>query len=151
MGKNNFRVAINLVLMQDNKVLLMRRANTGWNDGMYALMGGHVEDAENPIDAVVREAKEELGIDVKPENLRPLLTMAVSPDHIYLYFGCDSWDGKVVNNEPEECDDVRFFDTDNLPQNLIGADKEALDLIFKNSQIRFHTYGYSQPTLGLGN
>ena len=63
MGKHNFRLAVNLVVQKDNKVLLMRRFNTGWNDGMYALMGGHVEDNESLFDAAVREAKEELGIE----------------------------------------------------------------------------------------
>ena len=65
MSKNNFRVSVNLILKKDESILLMRRFNTGWNDGKYALMGGHVEDNENPIDAVIREANEELGLILK--------------------------------------------------------------------------------------
>ena len=142
MGKLNFRVAINLVLVQDGKVLLMRRANTGWNDGMYALMGGHVEDGENPFHTVVREAKEELGIDIEMQDIKPLFTMSVNPDHIYLYFGCEKYSGTIVNNEPEECDDIKFFSIDNLPQNVISADKKALQEIYFNSDSKFSTFGY---------
>ena len=91
MGKCNFRVSVNLVLKRDNKICLLRRYNTGWNDGKYALMGGHVEDNERPIMAVIREAKEELGIDIKEEDLSHIFTMAVYPDHIYLYFVCDKY------------------------------------------------------------
>ena len=65
MGKCNFRVSVNLVLKDKDSVCLMRRSNTGWNDGKYALMGGHVNDEENPIKAVIREAEEELGIYIK--------------------------------------------------------------------------------------
>ncbi len=144
MGKNNFRVSVNLVVSQDDKICLMRRYNTGWNDGMYALMGGHVEDGENPLDAAVREAKEELGITVKQENLSHLLTMAVSPDHIYLYFGCSNYQGTVTNMEPDQCDDIRFFDKTSLPDNIIGADKKALTTIFTKQEQKYETYGYNK-------
>lgn len=143
MGKHNFRVSVNLVVKQDNKICLMRRYNTGWNDGMYALMGGHVEDGENPIEAAVREASEELGIKVSKTDLKNVLTMAVNPDHIYLYFQCDKYDGVVTNKEPDQCDDVRFFDENSLPENIIGADKKALDLIINGQGEKYTSYGYN--------
>ena len=134
MGKHNFRVAVNLMFVRDNKVLLMRRANTGWNDGMYALMGGHVEDKENVYDAAVREAHEELGLIVKPENLKPLFSMQVYPDHIYYYFGCEEFEGNPQNMELDQCDDIQFFDTNELPENIIEADKKAIEAVFGKSQ-----------------
>lgn len=143
MGKHNFRVSVNLVVKQDNKICLMRRYNTGWNDGMYALMGGHVEDGENPIDAAVREASEELGIKVSKTDLKNVLTMAVNPDHIYLYFQCDKYGGVVTNKEPDQCDDVSFFDEHSLPENIIGADKKALDLIINGQGEKYTSYGYN--------
>ena len=146
MGKCNFRTAINLILKKDDNILLMRRYNTGWNDGMYALMGGHVEDGENPLNAVVREADEELGIEVLPKDLEHKLTMSVSPDHIYLYFVCSKFNGEVKNMEPNECDDIRFFKIDNLPDNIIGADKQALESIFGEQTSTFDTFGYEQQS-----
>ena len=142
MGKCNFRVSVNLIVEKDNKICLMRRFNTDWCDGMYALMGGHVEDSENPIDAVVREAKEELGLIVESKDLQPILTMAVNPDHIYLYFRCKKYIGEPKNCEPDQCDDLRFFDKDSLPDNIIGADKLALNTNINNPEIRYMSYGY---------
>lgn len=144
MGKHNFRLAVNLVVTQDSKVLLMRRYNTGWNDGMYALMGGHVEDGENIFDAAVREAKEELGILVKTEELKPLFSMQVSSDHVYFYFGCDKYEGTPTNMEPDQCDDLSFFNTDCLPDNLIAADKKALEMIFGTQEKSFDTFGWGK-------
>lgn len=144
MGKHNFRLAVNLVVTQDSQVLLMRRYNTGWNDGMYALMGGHVEDGENIYDAAVREAQEELGIAVKREDLKPLFSMQVSSDHVYFYFGCDQYEGIPTNIEPDQCDDLRFFNTDCLPDNLIAADKKALEMIFGTQEKSFDTFGWEQ-------
>ena len=142
MGKHNFRLAVNLVVSKDDKVLLMRRYNTGWNDGMYALMGGHVEDSENIFDTAVREAKEELGIIVNAENLKPLFSMQVSPDHVYFYFGCSEFENEPKIMEPDQCDDLQYFDTKHLPDNLIEADKKALEEIFKNKTSTFTTFGW---------
>lgn len=143
MSKNNFRVSVNLILKRGDGVLLMRRFNTGWNDGKYALMGGHVEDQENPVCAAVREAKEELGLSLDAKNLKFKMTMPVFPDHIYIYFECDSFDGEPTNNEPNECDDLRFFDINNLPDNLIEADRLALSSIYGKNEA-FETFGYEK-------
>ena len=142
MGKCNFRVAVNLLFEKDNKICLMRRYNTGWNDGNYALMGGHVEDGESPICAAIREAKEEFGVDVTSQSLKHMLTCAVYPDHIYLYFKCTDWQGEIVNMEKDQCDDISFFDVDNLPKNLIDADRQAIDCIYKGNGSKFTTFGY---------
>ena len=144
MGKCNFRVAINLVIKKDDKICLMRRFNTGWNDGMYALMGGHVNDGESPVDAVIREAREELGIIVDEINLKHLLTMSVNPDHIYLYFMVDKFKGKIENMEPDQCDEISFFDVDKIPENVIEADKKALNIIFSNKKTNYASFGYEK-------
>ena len=47
----------------------MKRQNTGSNDGEYELPGGHLEANEDLFDAMIREAKEELLIDLKREDL----------------------------------------------------------------------------------
>ena len=144
MGKCNFRVSVNLVLEDKDSILLMRRYNTGWNDGMYALMGGHVEDSENPIDALIREAKEELGIELFKEDIDYLFTMAVNPDHIYLYFGCNKYLGNIENKEFDQCDDIRFFNVNKLPENIIGADKKALSYILSENSVKYDEYGYRE-------
>ena len=142
MGKHNFRLAVNLVFSKDNKILLMRRYNTGWNDGMYALMGGHVEDNENIFDTAIREAKEELGLTIQKEDLIPLLSMQVSTDHVYFYFGCENFTEEPKIMEPDQCDDLKYFDTNNLPENLIPADKKALNEIINNKSSKFTTFGW---------
>ncbi len=65
--------AVYLILEKDNKILLLRRYNTGYNDGLYSLPSGHVEDGEFPIDALIREAQEEIGIIIAKEHLLLLM------------------------------------------------------------------------------
>ena len=50
------------------EVLLALRKNTGYRDGEYELPGGHVEEGEDLMQAMVREAKEELLINIKEED-----------------------------------------------------------------------------------
>lgn len=53
------------------QVLLLRRKNTGYMDGMWDFAGsGHVEEIETAMQAAARECKEELGITVKQSDIR---------------------------------------------------------------------------------
>ena len=45
--------------MKDDKILLQRRFDTGWEDGKYTFVSGHVEKGEKICDAGSREASEE--------------------------------------------------------------------------------------------
>lgn len=59
-----------LVLVRENKILLSRRFNTGFMDGMYSFPAGHLrDDYETLIEAVVREAREEIGVEIDVADL----------------------------------------------------------------------------------
>jgi ADP-ribose pyrophosphatase YjhB (NUDIX family) len=68
-------VSVNLVLLRGDEVLLLRRLNTGFGDGQYGLVGGHLDGGETVTDAMRREALEEVGVAIKPEDLLVTHTM----------------------------------------------------------------------------
>ena len=47
-----------LVIVREGKILLLRRFNTGFEDGNYSMIAGHLEGNETFIQAMVREARE---------------------------------------------------------------------------------------------
>ena len=55
-------VAVYLLLLREEQVLLRQRHNTGYEDGSYSAIAGHVEPDERITHALVREAAEEAGI-----------------------------------------------------------------------------------------
>jgi 8-oxo-dGTP pyrophosphatase MutT (NUDIX family) len=125
------RVAVYLVLVKDNQVLLTLRQNTGFADGLYSLASGHVDEGETIKHAMVREAKEEIGISIKPEDLELVHIMQHKSQYHYIdfYFECQSYHGVPANCEPLKCGDVCFFPKDKLPHNLVGNVAQALKLI----------------------
>lgn len=119
--KEHFKavVAINVLLIKDNKVLLGKRINTGWGDGLWGVVGGHVDGGELPTFAASREALEEVGLKIDPKNLKHIRTCYLfRSDHerIEIDFVADSWEGEVENQEPQKCEKVEWFALDNLPE-----------------------------------
>jgi 8-oxo-dGTP diphosphatase len=65
------RQAVFMVLRNDkNEILLQQRSGTGYLDGYWDLPSGHVEYGESLLRSVVRETKEEVGVEVAPEDSR---------------------------------------------------------------------------------
>ena len=120
------RLAVNLVLTRVNEngekeILLQLRQNTGYMDDHWEFAaGGHVEEGETFDEAMIREAKEEIGITVKAEDL---VFLAVNhhyqADHVQLFFSTNSYEGEPTVCEPQECGGLLWVNIDNLPENTI--------------------------------
>jgi ADP-ribose pyrophosphatase YjhB (NUDIX family) len=135
-------VAVHLFLFKEGKILLLRRFNTGYEDGNYSIVAGHSDGNEDVKSAMIREAREEAGIEIKPNNIQFAGVMHRKSDdeRIDFFFSADSWDGEIVNMEPQKCDDLSWFEIDNLPSNVIPYIKKAIRNYI--SGVQFDTYGW---------
>ena len=80
--REKFLCAIYILIRNDkNEVLLQRRQGTKLWPGFLALPAGHVDEGENVYEAFVREAKEELGIEVSKNDI-------INTFVICLFSGC---------------------------------------------------------------
>ncbi|MDP2671081.1 MAG: NUDIX domain-containing protein [bacterium] len=125
--------AVYLLFIQDNKVLLQRRYKTGYEDGNYTLIGGHVDQGERATQAAVREAKEEIGVDIKEKDLdfyHLMHRLSGDEERFDIFFFAKSWSGEAKNLEPDKCDDLSWFPLDELPNNLIPAVKTGIQAYF---------------------
>jgi len=126
MERHKLKVAVYLLLIKDNNIMLARRFKTGWQDGNYGLPAGHLEANETVIQAVIRETQEEVGINVKPENIKHVHTMHRLNRYIDLFFVSTNWQGEPQNKELDKCDDVRWFSLDLLPENIVPSVRHAI-------------------------
>jgi|SRR5215216_3124743 len=115
-------VDVNLLLIESGKVLLGRRRNTGYEDGKFHLPAGHVEAGETAVGALLREAREELGITIDPEQIRFSFLLDDSSDQgrLRLFFSAAKWIGSIQNLEPEKCELLEWFNLNDLPANLVA-------------------------------
>ena len=102
------KVAVIFVIKEGDEYLFQKRIHTGTQDGWYMMPGGHVDEGESVLHAAVRELKEELNIDVLPNDLKFKL---VKPEksHISFFFEVTKYQGEIKNNEPEKHGDLRFL------------------------------------------
>lgn len=117
-------------LHKQDTILLLRRKNAQFGDGMYSMVGGKVEVHETALMGIVREIHEEVGLDIKPDMLELVHTFhrkASESELIALCFKADiSEHGIPVNKEPTKHDDMQFFDLKQLPTNILPAHKQAI-------------------------
>lgn len=135
--KERFKIipTVYLVLRKDDKILLARRCNTGFHDGDYSFPAGHVELGETMINAMLREAKEEIGIILKPTDLRLINVMhrkEPNEERINLFFTTNNWEGEPMIMEPDKCDDIKWFNVDSIPENTIPYIKKVLECMQAN-------------------
>ena len=124
-------LVVDLMLKRENngkkEILLALRKNTGYNDGKYELPGGHVDANEDLIHAMIREAKEELNIDLKRENLKiEHIIHHYKGDRLKFVISAEKYDGKLEIGEPDKCEKLEWFNIDELPDNL---DKKLIEVL----------------------
>jgi 8-oxo-dGTP diphosphatase len=137
MERFNVHGVVNIVLIKDGKILLARRMNTGWNDGMYEIPSGHIDGQESIKTATCREAKEEIGIEISPGDLEFLHVMhrkSGDKEKVEFFFKTDIWQGEPKISEPDKCDDLNWFGLDNLPENLIPKVASAIECILQEKK-----------------
>lgn len=132
-----------LVLRKKDQVLLHLRKNTGYCDGMWSLVAGHVENGEPASAALIREAREEIGIELSLSQIKAVHVMHRKSDrlNVDVFFDCPSWEGKVVNCEPEKCAQLEFFSLDGLPSPTIEYIARALKSISEGET--YSEYGWN--------
>ena len=126
-------IASFVIIRNGNKVAFVLRENTKWMNGFFGLPSGKVEKNETFTAAAIREAREEIGIKVKTEDLRHVLTVhryepeSFATDWIDVYFEVSDWEGIPLNAEPNVHGELAWLDPNNLPDNIVPAVRYAME------------------------
>ena len=142
--QKRFKLILSLyvIFIKDGKTLLLRRQNTGYEDGNYGLVAGHADGNESAREGACREVLEESGLVIQPNNLKFVHFMHRIGDdeRVDVFFTADKWQGEPKNTEPEKCDDLSWFPVDDIPKNTIPYIRQALECVQKG--INYSEYGW---------
>jgi 8-oxo-dGTP diphosphatase len=128
-----FFSAVHLIVFKDDNVLMSRRFNTGWKDGHYSVIAGHIDGKETVVQTMVREAKEEGDIDLAEVDLSVVHTLHRITDYgaeyIDFFLVPQKWSGEPQVVEKDKCDDISWHPVDSLPENTIPYIRQAIEKI----------------------
>ena len=128
-----FKGVINLIIKQDDKVLLFFRNDGFFNydGGWWVLPAGHIEQGETARDAAIREAKEELDINIAPNDIKLVhvtSNLASRTESFDFYFEVSRYTGEIRNCESGKCVEMRYFTLDEVAKlkNVISPTRVSL-------------------------
>lgn len=140
--------AVMLMLIRETngeeEILLQKRKNTGYMDGYYDFSAsGHVENMETMKMTTIREAKEELDIEIEMKDIEFItLIHKETNGNIYYngYFKVTKWKNEPKINEPEKNEELKWFKLSEIPENLVDDRKEAIENY--KTKILYSEYGW---------
>jgi len=130
---NQVRVGVSAIIMDDNKILLGHRSKNKKDTGgivgrdTWSLPGGKQEYDETIIECAIRETKEECNLDI----VDPKIIYAsddIAPDRHFVTITtiASNYSGEVKVMEPDKEDEWKWFDINNLPDNLYPPSKQGI-------------------------
>ncbi|MFD6419952.1 methyltransferase domain-containing protein [Streptomyces sp. NPDC060194] len=143
-------VDVHLILRRGDEVLLARRANTGYADGLLHAPSGHVEDGEDVREAVIREAREEIGVELRPDEVRTALVMqhrgpGGGARTGWFFEALHPAGGEPSNREPDKCSQLDWFPLDALPDDMVAYCRAGLDAYRAGDRFVLHRHEAGDP------
>lgn len=140
--RTTFPVTVHLFFLRTNQILLARRFNTGFADGQYSVPAGHLDGGETVLAAAAREAEEEVGVRLNADCIHysSVMHRLDGEERVDFFVSVSEWMGELRNAEPDKCDDLRWVDLDDLPENTIPYIKIALHNHLNG--IKFDEFGW---------
>jgi 8-oxo-dGTP diphosphatase len=125
-----FDIGVNVFVLRDGKLLLGRRKN-GYQEGSWAMPGGHLETKEGIREASMRELMEETGLSCGSMEFVGVVNDPQGHKH-YIQFGFIAHDieGEPQLLEPDRCEGWEWIDPSTIPEDIFAPQKKLIQNFF---------------------
>lgn len=130
------RVGVGGLIFDKRKGVLLLLRNRPPEAGHWSIPGGKVEFQEPIEDALKREVKEELEIEIKVVSLLGVTDHMIPKENVHWVSPCylvKIISGRIKNLEPEKSSRIKWFSLNNLPKNIAIPAKKAIHLHLLNT------------------
>ena len=132
----NVELTVLCLITDGDSILLQNRTKNDWQG--YTLPGGHVEPGESFVDAVIREMKEETGLDIKNPRLAGVKQFPIEGGrYVVLLFKANEYSGTVVSSDEGQ---MVWVDSNHLPEIHTVDDFEDLIRVINNPDLTEFQY-----------
>lgn len=132
MARAEFLSAVYMIIMNEKgEVLFQRRWGSKLWPNFLGLPAGHLDKEENALNALIREAKEELDIDISSDDIEDTFVVNRINKNLKpyydVYFVIKNYGGLIKINEPNKCQELKWVNLEELPEDVIGFERVAID------------------------
>jgi len=111
-----------LLFIENDKGEFLFQKTVEEKDGKIATTGGHVTFGDDGLKTTIKEAKEELGITFKPEDLTYIDTVVFKQCYLEIYYTNKQFSDEDIVLQEEEVESVDWYTVDEINK-LIEHDK----------------------------
>lgn len=135
----------NCILMQDDKILLLKKPRRGW----YAIPGGKMEQGESVKESVVREYREETSLHIQNPELAGVFTFTVQdketlvPEWMMFTFICNAYKGELT----EHCNEgiLEWVERDKITELPMAAgDRKIFEHVLTKKEMLYGSFSYTK-------
>jgi 8-oxo-dGTP diphosphatase len=143
MARERFMVvpAVYGVLVDSDRLLLIRRAGTGYRDGLLSVPAGHLDGGEDALSGLLRELREEICVEADRASCRLAVVMHRAPEtaqdkeYLDLFFTVGAWSGTPTIGEPDKCTELLWVVRDDVPDGVVDYVAIGLEAIGRGQSL----------------
>ena len=135
---------LHYLINANKQILMLKRINTPFSNNCYSLPGGEIHKGETATQAILREAKNSIGLDLIKSDLEFAHTTyrkCNDPEFFTCVFKTAALNFVPKNLEINRHDDIKWFDLKDLPVNIVAAHQYVIEQIQQQKLYSEHGWG----------